>query len=58
MSSSPWERLWNGDEDVATPFRMKLETENFELTPAKPSPCSRNLAQRGRDAEINRQSEA
>ncbi len=20
MSSSPWERLWNGDEDVATPF--------------------------------------
>ncbi len=21
MSSSPWERLWNGDEDVATPLR-------------------------------------
>jgi hypothetical protein len=20
MSSSPWEWLWNGDEDVATPF--------------------------------------
>jgi hypothetical protein len=20
MSSSPWERVWNGDEDVATPF--------------------------------------
>ena len=20
MSSSPWERFWNGDEDVATPF--------------------------------------
>jgi hypothetical protein len=20
MSTSPWERLWNGDEDVATPF--------------------------------------
>jgi hypothetical protein len=20
MSSSPWERLWTGDEDVATPF--------------------------------------
>jgi hypothetical protein len=22
MSSSPWERLWNGDEDVAAPFRV------------------------------------
>jgi hypothetical protein len=22
MSSSPWERLWNGDEDVASPFRV------------------------------------
>ena len=23
MSSSPWERLWNGDEDVATPFHAE-----------------------------------
>ena len=22
MSSSPWERLWNGDEDVTAPFQM------------------------------------
>jgi hypothetical protein len=22
MSSSPWEWLWNGDEDVATPFHV------------------------------------
>jgi hypothetical protein len=23
MSSSPWEWLWNGDEDVATPFHAR-----------------------------------
>ncbi len=22
MSSSPWEWLWNGNEDVATPFHL------------------------------------
>jgi hypothetical protein len=22
MSPSPWERLWNGDEDVTAPFRV------------------------------------
>jgi hypothetical protein len=22
MSSSPWERLWNGDGDVATPVKV------------------------------------
>jgi hypothetical protein len=22
MSSSPWEWLWNGDEDVASPFHV------------------------------------
>jgi hypothetical protein len=28
MSSSPWEWLSNGDEDVATPFRKSLLDSN------------------------------
>ena len=34
MSSSPWEGCWNGDEDVASPFRR---TSNLKLQTFLPS---------------------
>jgi hypothetical protein len=31
MSSSPWERLLNGDEDVATPSGLWMEGANSDV---------------------------
>jgi hypothetical protein len=38
MSSSPWERLWNGDEDVATPFHVGGVSRSQTIEGRVPSP--------------------
>ena len=38
MSSSPWERLRKGDEDVAAPFQIRIGIDSDE----GPSACSTN----------------
>ena len=40
MSSSPWERLWNGDEDVATPFHAGGSVDMRPLEPTHPKMLS------------------
>jgi hypothetical protein len=39
MSSSPWEWLWNGDEDVATPFHAGAVSRGARLKAGCPHPA-------------------
>jgi len=39
MSSSPWEKLRNGDEDVASPFRAVQSREAPSLPDSGFPPC-------------------
>ena len=49
MSSSPWERFWNGDEDVATPFHAGPSHD----VPRLQTPSSRGIDNGGTGRRVS-----